>query len=179
MIASAHIVSGIVCGVVAASARTNASRFAVAFALGLASHLVLDAIPHSDYGQHFGAERMAIVMVEVPATAALMWFMLRSRWRPGFGVSLPAGVAGSVLPDAKFAFAMFPEPVASSVERWGNGFHSWFHALPTSFLVGMAPQIASLILLLVLLTLVLRRAEHGTGEGPSVQRTSLTRSRGE
>jgi hypothetical protein len=157
MIASAHIVSGIVSGVVGASARTKASRFAVAFALGLVSHVVLDAIPHSDYGQLFGAARMAVVIVEVPATAALMWFMLRSRWRPGFGVSVPAGLAGSVLPDAKFAFALFPEPVASSVERWGNGFHSWFHALPTPFLVGMAAQIASLMLLLVILTLMLRR----------------------
>ena len=157
MIASAHIVSGILCGVVAASARTNASRFAVAFALGLVSHVVLDAIPHSDYGQLFGAERMAVVIVEVPVTAALLWLILRSRWRRGFGVSVPAGVAGSVLPDAKFAFAIFPEPVSSSVERWGNGFHSWFHALPTPFLVGMATQIASLIVLLVILTLVLRR----------------------
>lgn len=161
MIASAHIVGGIVSGVVGASARTNASRFAVAFALGLVSHIALDAIPHSDYGQLFGAERMAVVSIEVPATAALMWFMLRSRWRPGFGVSVPAGLAGSVLPDAKFAFAIFPEPVASSVERWGNGFHSWFHALPTPFRVGMATQITSLMVLLLILTLVLRRGpEH-------------------
>ena len=157
MIASAHIVSGIVCGVVAASARTNPSRFAVAFALGLFSHITLDAIPHSDYGQHFGAERMAIVMVEVPAIAALMWFMLRSRWRRAYRVPVAAGLAGSVLPDAKFAFAMFPEPVASSAERWGDGFHSWFHAAPTSFQVGMSTQIASLVILLIILTLLLRR----------------------
>jgi hypothetical protein len=51
---------------------------------------------------------------------------------------------------------MFPEPVASSVERWGDGFHSWFHAVPTPFLVGMATQIASLIVLLVMLKMVLR-----------------------
>src|SRR5262245_12495468 len=157
MIASAHVVGGIVSGVVGSSARSNVSRFVVAFALGIALHVALDAIPHSDYGQLVGATRMSVVFVEVAATAALLWFMLRSHWRPAYLVPFVGGLAGSLLPDAKFAFALFPEPVATRVEHWGNGFHSWFHAGVTPFLAGKAAEVTSIVVLLAVLTLLLRR----------------------
>jgi hypothetical protein len=50
VIASAHAAAGAVAalaGLNAAKSRTG--RIGVAFALGLLSHVVLDAIPHSDY----------------------------------------------------------------------------------------------------------------------------------
>lgn len=157
MIASAHVLSGVLSGVIAARARTTASRAAVAFGLGVLFHVVIDAVPHSDYGSLMGWTRVAIVLPEVVASLAIGWFILRPQWRPEQGIAVLAGLAGAMLPDVKFVFAFFPEPVASTVTFWGDRFHSYFHASPTPFMVGKRNEAIGVAILIVLLTLAVRQ----------------------
>ena len=78
----------------------------VAFAAGLVSHVMLDVIPHSDYGSLDGWMLLAVVILEIVASIAVGWFVLRPRWSPDYRGPLLAGVVGSTFPDAKFAAAI-------------------------------------------------------------------------
>ena len=115
MIAAAHVTAGLVAGVAALSARTSGGRLATAFGLGVLSHVVLDAIPHSDYGSLQRSTLLMSVAIEIVATLALAWYLLRDRRLTGLRSALPAGLAGAMMPDVKFLRYFLPAPAAA----WG------------------------------------------------------------
>jgi hypothetical protein len=82
-----HLLSGFAVGVLAPSPMT-------AFSAGVASHAVLDAIPHRDY------EAWGTHAIDTAAALVLTLF-LASRLPPGNRVRGFAGAIGGVLPDAE------------------------------------------------------------------------------
>ena len=156
MIAAAHVMAGLVAGVVALSARTDGSRMATGFGLGILSHVVLDAIPHSDYGSLPASTVLTSVAIELAATFALAWYLLQKRRLPGLWAALPAGLAGAMIPDAKFARYFLPAPAGSWIRDVGDRFHAPFHAHPTPVAIGLTLEIVCTLLLLGALLLLLR-----------------------
>jgi hypothetical protein len=157
MIAAAHVTAGMVGGVAALSARGSDWRFATALGLGVLSHVVLDAIPHSDYGSLARETVLTIVSLELLATFTFGWFLLRRPRLPGLRLTLPTALAGAMVPDAKFAGPLLPAPAAQWLLAVGDRFHAPFHAAPTPVAVGLVAEIVCTLLLLGALTLVLRR----------------------
>ena len=168
MIATAHVTAGMIAGVAALSVRGSALRFATALGLGLLSHVVLDIIPHSDYGTLSRSTILTIVVVELIATFAFGYFLLRQRRIPGLRVTLPAALAGAMLPDMKFAGNWLPMPWSSWVSAAGYRFHDGFHTAPTPIAVGLSAEIACTLLLVAGLLLIVRRFDR-------VQDTSVRR----
>lgn len=155
MIASAHVVAGLVAGM--ASARVTdkrIQRIAIAFGFGILSHVVFDAIPHSDYGKLERATVVWITLGEGVGVCLLAAMILRRRVTPHWPEYLFAGLVGSVILDAKFFVRVFlPLNIAASVQRYGDHIHSFFHADRLSHpIVGTAIEIVTTILLLAILS---------------------------
>jgi hypothetical protein len=147
MIASAHVLAGLICGVATLSVRARAAKAVLAFALGIGTHVILDAIPHSDYGTLSRGTIVVVVSLEVIATTALAWLLLRSRRTPGWQITLPAGVFGASIPDIKFLAPYFPPQMASMIETAANGFHAPFHAAPMRLAAEVSAELACTALL--------------------------------
>lgn len=160
VIAAAHVTAGLVAGVAALSARTNGSRMAIAFGLGVLSHVILDAIPHSDYGSLPRSALPMSVAIEIVGTLALAWYFLRDRRLPGLGYALPTGLAGAMIPDVKFARYFLPAPQAAWVETVGDRFHVPFHAAPTTTAVGLTLEVGCTLLLFAGLLLLIRQQDQ-------------------
>lgn len=160
MIASAHVMAGLISGVAALPARTAGAKVALAFGLGVLTHVVLDAIPHSDYGSLPVSLLLASVAIEITAILTLAWFVLRSRRRPGLALVLPAGLAGAMIPDAKFGRYFLPERTGSWIRDVGDRFHAPFHAAPTSVAVGLTFEIVCTLALFGVLLMLVRRHDR-------------------
>lgn len=127
-------------------------RFGAAFTLAVASHLLLDAIPHSDYGSLSRPAMGILVALESVVVGASAAFILRHRLLPHWPEYLLPGLFGSALPDAKFiAPVLLSDRNARLVESYGNRFHEGIHAAPTSLAVGVTNEVVCAILLLVCL----------------------------
>lgn len=157
MIAAAHVMAGLVAGVAVLSARTSEGRVATAFGLGALSHVILDAIPHSDYGSLPRSALLMSVAIEIVATLGVAWNLLRTRHLPGLRYALPAGLAGAMIPDVKFARYFVPAPAASWVQNVGDRLHAPFHAAPTTVAVGLSFEVLCTLLLFGMVVLLLRR----------------------
>ena len=160
LIAAAHVTAGLVVGVGALSARTRGLRVAIAFGLGVLSHVVLDAIPHSDYGSLPRSVLLMSVAIEIVATLVIAWYLLRDRRLPGLRYALPAGLAGAMIPDLKFARYFLPAQAGSWVERVGNRFHAPFHAGPTTVAIGLTNELICTLVLFGVLVLLVRRQDQ-------------------
>jgi hypothetical protein len=167
MIATAHVTAGIIASVVALRARGDALRVVTALGLGVLSHVILDTIPHSDYGQLSRWTILAVVSLELLATFALAWYLLRPRRLRGLHLTLPAGVFGASIPDAKFAGQWLPAPAASWVRDVGDRFHRFFHVDPTPIGVGLAAEMVCTLLLVAGLWLLVRRYDPQYEQGPA------------
>jgi hypothetical protein len=121
------------------------------------SHVVLDAIPHSDYGSLAQRTILTIVLVELLATFTFGWSLLRRRRLPGLRLTLPAALAGAMVPDAKFAGQWLPAPATSWLHSVGDRFHAPFHAAATPIGVGLVAEIVCTLLLLSVLSLLVGR----------------------
>ncbi len=136
MILATHVIAG------AAIGRLTENPL-LAFALGLASHLVLDAIPHWQYelkskiySDNVTEEDMAlggkfigdIARLGLDFFSGIFISILAFAGWNGFTnppAALVAGIAGGVLPDAlQFAFWKFKHEPLTSIQK----FHSWIHA---------------------------------------------------
>jgi hypothetical protein len=113
MLVTNHVLSGAVIGAVV-------RRPISAFVLGVASHFVLDAVPH--WGKFGGGRRFFLVAVpDGLAGLAAMWIMTAIA-PPDRRAAVLAGMAGAALPDldkpSKVAFGRSPFP------RVVNEFHA-------------------------------------------------------
>lgn len=159
MIASAHLVAGVVIGAAGATwLRWKPGRIIATFGLGVLMHLLMDAIPHADYNGLLGPRLVAIVAVESLLILAISFILLRDRVQPGWWPSIAAGVIGSTVPDSKFfAPLLVPGRYGPLVSDAGERLHESIHAAPTSFGVGMTTQISALVLLLLILRMFPRK----------------------
>jgi hypothetical protein len=74
--------------------------------------------------------------------------------------ALPAGLAGAMMPDLKFARYFLPESAVSWVLEVGDRFHAPFHAAPTTVAIGLTLEIVCTMLLLGALLILIRRADR-------------------
>ena len=108
-----HVLSGAVTGAVA-------RRPVPAFLAGVASHFVLDALPHWGKVSH---ERFLQVAVADGLTGLAAMAVLTAVARPGRRAAVLAGMAGAALPDLDkpaglwFGISPWPRPV-DSFHRW-------------------------------------------------------------
>jgi len=105
MLVTNHVLSGAVIGAAARSPW-------VAFPLGFASHLVLDAIPH--WGRFDSHEHFMRVAVADGLTGLAAMGLATAAARPGERAAVFAGMAGAALPDlnkpSKIFFGCSPFP---------------------------------------------------------------------
>jgi hypothetical protein len=105
MLVTNHVLSGAVIGAVA-------RRPAAAFALGVASHFALDAVPH--WGQFGSYRRYLAVAVPDGLTGLAVIAAATALAPPGRRVAVLAGMAGAALPDldkpSKLFFGRSPFP---------------------------------------------------------------------
>ena len=139
-------------------ARGSTPRAALALGLGVLSHVILDALPHGDYGELGMAAMVPVVMLEFIVAIIVLTRILRDRVMTGWPVAIAAGVVGACIPDFKFlARLLLPPDVAVEVAEYGNQLHRPFHADPTSLGVGTTIEVGATLLLLALLTRFPRR----------------------
>lgn len=105
MLVTNHVLSGAVIGAVVRSPW-------VAFPLGFASHLALDAIPH--WGRFDSHEHFMRVAVADGLTGLAAMGLAAAAGRPGERAAVVAGMTGAALPDLNkpsrifFGFSPFP-----------------------------------------------------------------------
>jgi len=138
-------------------------RVAAAFGLGILSHVVLDAIPHSDYRMLSPSNILWVSACETVIACAIVAFLLRRRLPPRWPGLLLAGLAGSSLPDVKFPVRVIaPGSFARSVEHYGDHLHSYFHAADMANpFVGLAIEFTVALALLATLLLFPRTSVPG------------------
>lgn len=157
MIASAHVAAGAVAGVAGAQLGGKWPwRLAAAFALGLLSHAVLDALPHSDYASLSRSTILWVASLETVGMSAVAGHITRRRLVPHWPWYLLLGVAGATLPDAKFiAPTVFPREIAEPVVWATMSVHSYFHAPdPPSPAFGLVVEVVVTIACLAALVFV-------------------------
>jgi hypothetical protein len=162
MIASAHIAAGAVAATIGGRLSGSAAgRAAAAFAIGVLSHVALDAVPHADYAPLQRATIVWVVLCESVVMAALVASIVRRRIARGWLPCLAAGVLGAVLPDAKFgAPLLLSAHAAERVRAYGDALHDYFHApRPPTSLVGWVLEIGATLVLLAILTRFPRTAD--------------------
>jgi hypothetical protein len=124
MIASLHVATGAAIGIAAArNLRPRAIQVIVAVVLGVCGHLLMDAIPHSDYA--FLPEGivpwvgLGEALIAIGAVALLARHKLGAReWIP-----VAAGVAASMAPDVKFAVRIAAPQHEAAVSRLTDAVH--------------------------------------------------------
>ena len=157
VIASAHLAAGAVAAVIAVSlGGSSTRRVMTAFVFGVLSHVVLDAIPHSDYLPLPQDRLLAPVLIEALLISLVLAWLLRRSLRAHWPEYL-AGLAGAAIPDAKFlARSPMPDRMAETVRDYGDWFHNYYHAARPTLEVGWATQVGSALILLAILTLLAR-----------------------
>lgn len=144
MIASAHITAGIVCGMAASRASGGtARRVGIALLLGVASHIMMDAIPHADYGNMPRRFIVPVALCEAALVLSLAALILRRKVTRGWAAFLAAGVFGATIPDARFGLDFLSPENKYRVLFATYWFHGFFHAGPVAFWIGMADQVVA------------------------------------
>jgi hypothetical protein len=150
MIASAHFAAGIVVGLSTDHVvHRRFVRVAIAFAAAVVMHLLMDAVPHSDYDLVSPSAIPLLIAGEVLVVGTIAVVLLRNRLTHHWRSCVAAGLLGSVVPDAKFIAPLILSPHhATLVEYYGNRLHGPFHASPTSPVIGMSTQVLCTLILL-------------------------------
>lgn len=117
-------------------------RIALAALLGVASHMALDAIPHSEYRFMPLDDALKVALVEILVMIPVVVLIARRRGGRDWLVPLAAGIGASMLPDVKFGAHLFLSAKAAAVvERVGDSFH-FFHTEPHSHhMLGLVAEI--------------------------------------
>ena len=132
----------------ARATRAPVSRVVLAFAIGIVTHIALDAIPHADYGNMSRRAMAPVILAEAITVATLSLAILWRRMPAGAWLAIGAGLIGATLPDIRFGADLgLPHAQALAVTRAAYWFHSWFHADPVSLKIGMTTQVTASVLL--------------------------------
>jgi len=144
VIASAHLGAGLVSGMAASHASGGTTRrVGIALLLGLASHVMLDAIPHADYGELSRRWIEVCVIGESILVCVAAVLILRRRVVPGWRLFLAAGLFGAAVPDTRFGLGFLPSQAKYDVLYATYWFHSFFHADPVTPWIGVTTQMVA------------------------------------
>ena len=149
MFATAHLGAGILSGMAASHASGSTTRkVATALFLALSSHVILDAVPHADYGFIPRRHIMPIVLCEAMVVFTVAWLILRRRVSKGWQLLLAAGLFGTAVPDLRFGFGFLPPDIKFKILFFTYWTHSFFHAEPVTFWIGMTTQVTAALVCL-------------------------------
>ena len=167
MIASAHVAAGALAGIVATRVGSVGVtvRLVVATVLGLGSHMLMDAIPHSEYMFISLNYAVQVAIVEAIIACGIAWLLLRRRAGRELTIPVATGIAAAMLPDLQFVSQVTALPAATELSSAGDIFHV-FHASTK------APPIAGAIGELALAALLFYGTAKFTrrrGEAPQVK----------
>lgn len=137
----------------------------VAFVVGIASHYVLDAIPHGDTGikdwLHGGHAKRRILTVESLdlGITAIVILSLVSSHPTQWWLKLVAGAIGGILPDLLWGVRFVLDsrgitlPIVTRFLHWHDRWHSWGHAqhrYDIPFAAGIVLQLVALSVIFLL-----------------------------
>lgn len=147
MIASAHIAAGVLSGMVGSRiAKRPAVQAGAALAIGFATHIMLDAIPHADYGALGPRPVARLIVLETLLVGLAALMILRTRVQPGWWLPMLAGVLGAAIPDVGFAAQLLlPGPMGVRVDNAGDAFHGGFHARGVGRRLGITTQLLATV----------------------------------
>ncbi|TSC75817.1 MAG: Uncharacterized protein G01um101431_1144 [Parcubacteria group bacterium Gr01-1014_31] len=127
-----------------------------AFAAGMASHFLLDRVPHYDPPIVDGTAKdgvlknpvfrrfVAVAMFDL-AIATLLTIGLAARLTPNAWVSLAAGAFGGVLPDLLFGlYRLTDSRSLRAYNTWHHNNHFNPKKYPVTFVSGMSTQLVTL-----------------------------------
>jgi hypothetical protein len=124
MIASLHVATGAAIGIaVARKLRPRAFQVLVAIVVGVCGHLLMDAIPHSDYAFLPEAIVPWVGLGEACIAIGVVALLARRQLRAGEWLPVAAGVAASMAPDVKFAARLFAPQYEAAVTRVTDAVH--------------------------------------------------------
>jgi hypothetical protein len=158
MIASLHVATGAAIGIAAArTLRPRALQVFVAIVVGVGGHLLMDAIPHSDY---------AFLPVDIvpwvglgEAFVAIGIVALLSRKQFGVGEWLPVatGVAASMAPDVKFVVRVLAPQYEAAVTRVTDAVHGLHATRPLHVWIAFSAEVALALTFFYLFWRIARR----------------------
>jgi hypothetical protein len=122
---------------------STARRVLIAVALGVVSHIIMDAIPHADYGFLPRRRIPPIVLAETAVVFALAAVVLRRRLTKQWLWFIGGGLFGSAAPDSRFGLDVLGREMKYEVLFATYWFHSFFHAGPVVFWIGMSTQVTA------------------------------------
>jgi|GEM_PF-3967958 len=125
MIASAHVAAGALAGVIGGrvSSAGAVPSTAIAILLGLASHMLMDAIPHSEYMFISLNYAVRVAIVEAIIACGVAWLVLRRRAGRELLLPVATGIAAAMLPDLQFVSQVTALPAATELSSAGDIFH--------------------------------------------------------
>ena len=135
---------------------------AAAVLAGIASHYILDAIPHGDSltsGWLSSPRRIVRVESLDLGTAVFVSWWVIAHHPHSLAWSMALGAIGGVLPDMLWGARLVLDRLGWRIPlflrglRWHDKFHAWSHAKPNydlSFKVGLIGQVILLVFLLQL-----------------------------
>ena len=149
MLITPHILAGTAIGLAVGNP-------AAGFVLGVASHYLLDSVPHVDPGTwhmektiaEHGLEARDYATILLDVAAALFGFVALSGAAPIMAAGPIAGAIGGALPDTLVAVALvFPKFPKWKGLKWYHDLIEKFHytAKPSQWILGVATQLAVII----------------------------------
>ena len=124
MIASAHVAAGAVVGALAMRMRASVVvRVVVAMVAGVALHLAMDAVPHSDYA--FIEIRWVpwVGLAEAAVACAIVTGLAKGRIGSSQPIVLFAAIASSMAPDVKFVARVLAPRYEAAITRITDTIH--------------------------------------------------------
>lgn len=168
MIASAHVAAGALAGIFATrlSSAPPAVRIGIAIVLGLGSHMVMDAIPHSEYMFMSLNYAVQVAMVEAILACGVVWLVLRRAGR-GSVLAVAAGIIAAMLPDLQFASQVTTLPAATELSSAGDVFHILHAKTKAPPIAGAIGELALAAILLIAAAMLARRRAPRSDQGGS------------
>jgi hypothetical protein len=124
MIASLHVATGAAIGIAAArTLRPRALQVFVAIVVGIGGHLLMDAIPHSDYGFLPMSSVAWVGLGEAFVAIGVVALLARKKLGAGEWLPVAAGVAASMAPDVKFVVRVLAPQYEEAVTRVTDAAH--------------------------------------------------------
>ena len=124
MIASLHVATGAAIGIAAArNLRPRALQLLVAVVVGVCGHLLMDAIPHSDYAFLPDAIVPWVGLGEAFIAIGVVALLSRRQLGAGEWIPVAAGVVASMAPDVKFVVRVVAPQYEAAVTRVTDAVH--------------------------------------------------------
>jgi hypothetical protein len=162
MLASAHVAAGALAGVIATRASsTRAISVGIAILLGLGSHVVMDAIPHSEYLFMSLDRAVHVAIVEAIIAGGIVWFVLHGRAGRASILPVAAGIIAAMLPDLQFASRLTALPAATELSNAGDIFHILHAKTKAPPIAGAIREVILAAILLFAAAKLARRRELG------------------